>query len=155
MTSLRRGSAIAECLLVALVTFVSPVFGQVPPPEAIHSPIRREWRGPIEKFLSEMTNQDPTHLVEKIVGFQIGAIWHPNSILFRVEDGSTCDGAVCFTAIGRIINDKFVPDVMFRAGKNFTQGDQFPVTAWFGSDSLEITPVETSKGWIVSAKGRR
>src|SRR5215216_4981252 len=77
MTSLRRGSAIAECLLVALVTFVSPVFGQVPPPEAIHSPIRREWRGPIEKFLSEMTNQDPTHLVEKIVGFQIGAIWHP------------------------------------------------------------------------------
>jgi hypothetical protein len=98
-------------------------------------------------------------MVGKTNAFQIGGIWHSDSILFRIEDSTVCSEDLCFTVIGRIIDNKFYADAMFLAGKRFTRGDQFlplfggsfqTIAAWLVGNKATVALVETPKGWIVA-----
>lgn len=145
-------------LAISLSLVVVPAGAQIGAPELIDGPLKEEWRAPFEMFLRELKVEDQAALVAKTSAFQIGGIWRPDSILFRIEDPGVCSGDLCFVVIGRVIENKLVADAMFAAGKRFTRSDRFlplfgfkTVPAWFGGDKISVTLVEAPNGWIITA----
>lgn len=143
-------------LATSLVSVVSPAGAQIPAPEPIDTPVQDQWRGPFERFLRELGVSDQQEMIRKTNAFQIGGIWHPDSILFRIEDPTVCSKDLCFTVVGRIIDNKLITDAMFAAGKRFTRSDHSlplfgfqTMPAWLIGDRVTVTLLETPNGWIV------
>jgi hypothetical protein len=144
-------------LAISLMSATRQACAQIRQPEPINTPLQAEWRGPFEQFLGELGARNARAIVEKTNAFQIGGIWHPDSILFRVEDPTLCSEDMCFTVVGRIANNKSLADAMFAAGKRFTRGDHYiplfgfqTIHAWLVGDKVTVTLLETPKGWIVA-----
>jgi hypothetical protein len=144
-------------LAIGLVSAVSSAHAQIPEPEPITTPVPDQWRGPFEQFLRDLGVDNQRTIVGKTNAFQIGGRWYPDSILFRIEDSTTCFNDMCFTVIGRIVDNKFHADAMFSAGKWFTRGDVFvplfgyqTLPAWLVGEKITVTLLETPKGWIVA-----
>jgi hypothetical protein len=128
-------------------------------PQPITTPVPEQWRAPFEQFLREMRvgDQNAKAMVGKTVAFKMGGVWRPDSILFRIEDPSVCSEDMCFTVIGRIVDNMFLADAMLSAGKRFTGGDNFSplfgfqvLPLWLVGDKVTITLLETPKGWIIA-----
>jgi hypothetical protein len=144
-------------LAISLVSVVGPAGAQIPAPEPIDTPVQDQWRGPFERFLGELRVSDQKAMAEKTNAFQIGGVWRPDSILFRIEDPTVCSLDLCFTVIGRVIDNKFIADAMFAAGKRFTRGDNYlplfgfqAMPAWLVGDRVTVTLLETPNGWIIA-----
>lgn len=143
-------------LAISIVSVANRASAQIPAPEPIDTPVHDQWRDPFERFLRELGAGDQHDMVRKTNAFQIGGVWHPNSILFRIEDPRVCTKDLCFTVVGRIIDNKLVADAMFAAGKRFTRSDYFlpffgfqTRPAWLVGDRVTVTLLETPNGWIV------
>jgi len=129
---------------------------QIAMPQPISTPVPNEWRAPFEGFLRELKVADTGALVAKTGTFQIGGVWQKDWILFRIEDLKTCHEDMCLTIIGRIMNDKFIANAMFLAGKHFTRGDVFvpmfgfqALPALLISSKISVTLLEAPTGWMV------
>ena len=149
-------------LAISLGLVGSHASAQIGAPQPINTPVQDQWRGPFEQFLREFGVKDQSAMLGKTNAFQIGGAWYPDSILFRIEDPSVCADDVCFTVIGRVIDNKFHVDTMFAAGKRFTRSDHFvplfgfqTLPAWLVSDRITVTLLETPRGWIVTSSPGR
>jgi hypothetical protein len=113
--------------LASVLASVAAAHAQIQAPQPITTPVRDQWRAPFEQFLREMRvgGQEAKAMVGKTVAFQLGGVWRPDSILFRIEDPSACSEDMCFTVVGRIVDNVFLSDAMFSAGRRFTGGDNF------------------------------
>jgi hypothetical protein len=154
--------AAAFGIAIALLSVVSPATAQMMRPEPIDTPVQDQWREPFEQFLRDLGASDPASIVKTTYAFKIGSFWHPDSILFRIEDSAVCSGDSCLTVIGRIIDNKLHSDAMFTAGKRFT-GSDFAMSV-FGSqsfpkmlvgDRMIVTLFETASGWLVASAPRQ
>lgn len=143
-------------LATGLFSIANPASAQIPVPEPIDTPVQDQWRAPFERFLGELRVSDPKAMVEKTNAFQIGGLWRPDSVLFRIQDPTVCSLDLCFTVIGRVIDNKFIADTMFAAGKGFTRSDHSTplfgfqtMPAWIVGERVTVTLLETPNGWIV------
>jgi len=133
---LLRHSTMIVALASGLTPTLSPVCAQVAEPSPIIGPVPDRWRGPFEEFLREFGVGDQKALIDKASAFQIGGVWHVDSIGFRIEASTTCHEDLCFTVIGHIIDNNFLADAMFAAGKRLMGSDQF--LPLFGFQTLKI-----------------
>ena len=151
-------------LILIVILGASPISrtnAQIGAPQPINTPVQDQWREPFEGFLRELRVSDPKTMLGNTKAFQIGGVWHPNSVVFRIEDPTACSLDLCLTVIGHITDKKFFPEAMFTAGKNFTRSDHVVplfgfgvLKAWLMSDRMTVTLLETPSGWIVDTAPR-
>jgi hypothetical protein len=126
--------------------------------QPLDMPVPAHWRSAFEQFLRDLRTKDVAATLETTKAGALGGAHRPHSIVFRIED-ATCVEDRCLTIIGRIIDGKFISDVMFLAGKHVSRGDAMvplfgfqTVPLWFEGSKSSVTLLETPKGWIVAPK---
>jgi hypothetical protein len=151
-------------LIFIVILAASPVSrtnAQIGAPQPINMPVPNQWREPFEGFLRDLGVSDPKAMLDETKASEILGVWHHKSVLFRIEEPTACSVDMCLTVIGHIADNKFFPETMFTAGKNFTQSDHTvrlfgfgALPVWFLSDSMTVTLLETPSGWIVGMAPR-
>jgi hypothetical protein len=136
---------------------------QIATPEPINTPVRAEWREPFEGFFRALGIREPSATLAKTHAMQIDGIFR-RSILLRIEDAPFCWDDLCFTAIGRVVDNRFAADATLFAGKGYTVGDAYisprgmtfqTLPRWLIGNTVTVSLIETPQGWIVIPRGPR
>jgi hypothetical protein len=119
---LRMSTSRWLCLVTLLCASTVASRAIMPVPEPIDTPIKEEWRAPLNGFLREFGVKDLETVLKATKASTLSGLFQ-KAILVRVEDKTACSKQRCLTIIGQIRGGKFEAQAMFSAGKWLTQSD--------------------------------
>lgn len=142
--------------IVILCFSITTDSAQIPEPQPIARAVPDEWHGPFAQFLRDLGVRDVASVMANTKFASIGGAHRPDSVVFRIEEKTTCKEDICLTVIGHPSGGRFIPDALFAAGARSTWSDHMvsllglqATPYFFESTKGSVTLFETSAEWII------